>query len=190
MVRDRLRRLRDKWGERSPAVADSTSQPTTKATPAPPTPLVARPSSPSSNPSPGPGSRPARQTVAVSRDFLDRVLELLPQRDRATIEEHSLTTTDDIDSTLEGALIAAQYKRKLCEDKRWTFVVRGRTVKLLDEADNVMLWLDRFKQVGDVAMRANPIHASIPWVGIRLLLEVRRDSDTLLIVNHLLLSNY
>lgn len=44
-------------------------------------------------------------------------------------------------------------------------------MRLWDEADKVMLWLDRFKQVGDIAVNADPIHAGLPWAGIRLLLE-------------------
>jgi len=57
-------------------------------------------------------------------------------------------------------------------------------MRLWDEADKVMLWLDRFKQVGDIAVNADPIHAGLPWAGIRLLLEVCRDLTTLIhIVN-------
>ena len=52
-------------------------------------------------------------------------------------------------------------------------------MRLRDEADNVILWLDRFKQVGDVAVNVDPIHAGLPWAGVRLLLEVWKDSDYL-----------
>jgi hypothetical protein len=33
-------------------------------------------------------------------------------------------------------------------------------------------WLDRFKQVGDVASNADPVHVGLPWAGIRVLLDV------------------
>ena len=52
-------------------------------------------------------------------------------------------------------------------------------MRLGDEADKVLLWLDRFKSVGDIAVNADPIHAGLPWAGIRLLLEVRRYGDQL-----------
>lgn len=51
-------------------------------------------------------------------------------------------------------------------------MIRGRPVILREEADKVIVWLDRFKAVGDIAMNADPIHAGLPWAGIRLLLEV------------------
>lgn len=91
-----------------------------------------------------------------------------------------MTTTDDTDSALRDVLNAAQEKKKFCEDRRWTFTFRGQIVKLRDEADSVVLWLDRFKQVGDIAVNADPIHAGLPWAGIRFLLEVRQDSTSLL----------
>ena len=106
------------------------------------------------------------------RDFLDRALKLLPQREQKTIQEHTLKITKDIDSALQEAFTAVQDKQQLCEGKRWTFIFGGNTIRLRDEADRVMQWLDRFKQVGDIAVNADPIHAGLPWAGIRLLLEV------------------
>lgn len=35
-----------------------------------------------------------------------------------------------------------------------------------------MKWLDRLKQVGDIASNADPVHVGLPWAGIRVLLEV------------------
>lgn len=118
--------------------------------------------------------------LTLGRELLDRALEFLPQRERATIEKYILPTSDDIDSALRKAFNAAQDKRNLCEKKRWTFTFGRHTVRLGDEADKVLLWLDRFKSVGDIAINADPIHAGLPWAGIRLLLEVRRYGDQLL----------
>lgn len=196
--RDRLQRLRTPSSDSSPAVTGQTgpsssgSYSTAKPIPLKPTsstPSLARSSlsSPSLSlnsgvrpPSPvGQTVRPAQQcptaAVALRRNLLDRALKLLSQRERATVEEHILTTVNDIDSALRVAFNAAQDKQMLCEDKRWTFTFRGHTVRLRDEADNVILWLDRFKHVGDIAVNVDPIHAGLPWAGIRLLLEVRSD---------------
>ena len=70
--------------------------------------------------------------------------------------------SDEIASALEHAFEAAQAKQKICENKRWIFTVGRHTLRLQDEADKVMLWLDRFKQVGDIAVNADPIHAGLP----------------------------
>lgn len=105
-------------------------------------------------------------------DLLDKALGLLDERERATIQSCLPSGTDDVESALEDILEAAQEKQKICDDKRWTFTAWGHTVRLREEADKVILWLDRFKTVGDIAANADPIHAGLPWAGIRLLLEV------------------
>jgi len=112
------------------------------------------------------------------RDLLGRALQLLEERERVTIQGYLLPSTDDIASALEEAFNAAQEKQKVCESKRWTFTRGKHSMRLCDEADKVILWLDRFKQVGDIAVNADPIHAGLPWAGIRLLLEVCRDLTT------------
>lgn len=73
---------------------------------------------------------------------------------------------------MEQALAAAQEKQRLCLEKRWRFTFAGKEFILKDEADKVVSLLNRFKAVGDVAVNADPIHAGLPWAGIRLLLEV------------------
>ena len=197
---DRLRRLRNLLSHSSPTIANQTDSCFTAShsasiskpihsKPTSSTLSVARLSSPCASLSSGPGGRPASlagqqclaAASALSRDFLDRALQLLSQRERETIEEHILPTTDEIDSALRDAFNAAQDKQQLCEGKRWTFTFGEHTVRLRDEADTVMLWLDRFKQVGDIAVNADPIQAGLPWAGVRLLLEVQKDIDHLFV---------
>jgi hypothetical protein len=81
-------------------------------------------------------------------------------------------TIKDIDSALQEVFTAARAKQQFCEGKRWMFTFGGYTIRLRDEADHIVWWLDRFKQVGDVAVNVDPIHAGLLWTGIRLLLEV------------------
>jgi len=116
----------------------------------------------------------SKAPVALGRELLDRALQLLPQQERATIKKNILPTTDDINSALQKAFNATQEKQNLCQNKRWTFTFGEHTVRLAQEADKILLWLDRFKSVGDIAVNADSIHAGLPWAGIRLLLEVWR----------------
>lgn len=64
-------------------------------------------------------------------------------------------------------------KRRNVKTKRWQFAFRGRNVLLRDVADKVLRWLDRFKPVGDVVANVDPLHAGLPWAGIRMILEVQ-----------------
>jgi hypothetical protein len=70
-------------------------------------------------------------------------------------------------------LAAAKEKQRHCLEKRWRVTFAGREFILKEEADRVIRWLNRVKEVGDVVVNVDPMHAGLPWAGIRLLLEVR-----------------
>lgn len=109
----------------------------------------------------------------IDQQFWEEVLQLLAPQNRPVIRQYTCNGSRDITSTLNGAYAAAAEKRKQCEAKRWTYTFHGKTIRLSDAVDSVISFLDRFKAVGDVAANADPIHAGLPWAGIRLTLEVR-----------------
>ena len=43
---------------------------------------------------------------------------------------------------------------------------------LRDVADKVLVWIDKFKQIGDIVIQYDPVHAALPWAGVRFLLDV------------------
>jgi hypothetical protein len=170
-MRRRLRRPFSRSLENTASSSSSAASASSKV--ALPAPSDARAASPQGTPG---DPRRAQPTInARERDLLGEALCLLEERERAIIQANILSSAADIESALGDIFKAAQEKQKICYDKRWTFTVRGRTVRLLEEADKVVLWLDRFKQVGDI-VNASPIHTSLPWAGIRLLLEVWRNA--------------
>ncbi|KAI9709019.1 MAG: hypothetical protein M1828_002553 [Chrysothrix sp. TS-e1954] len=115
-------------------------------------------------------SIPSNQHVA--RCFLDKALQLLSDSEQRTIRDHLPDRGSGIQAALDNAYNAAQQKRQLCQKKRWSWTVRGRNIAVADQVDKVILWLDKFKGIGDVASNADPVHVGLPWAGIRLLLEV------------------
>jgi hypothetical protein len=118
-------------------------------------------------------SQQATSKSSSSNKLLSDALKRLSDRDHATLREYILPTSNDIDLALEQALAAAKEKQRRCLEKRWRFTFAGREFILKEEADKVVSWLNRFKDVGNVAASADPVHAGLPWAGIRLLLEVR-----------------
>ncbi|KAJ9634602.1 hypothetical protein H2199_008885 [Coniosporium tulheliwenetii] len=75
-------------------------------------------------------------------------------------------------SDVIGDLCAlVEKKRAECEDKRWKFEHNGQQVILRDVADRVIICLDKFKAVGDVAVNYDPSHLSLPWAGVRFILH-------------------
>ena len=59
-----------------------------------------------------------------------------------------------------------------CTKKSLLFQFRGEDVVLRDVAGGIVLWLNKFKEIGDVAVSFDPVHAALPWAGVRLLLQV------------------
>lgn len=107
-----------------------------------------------------------------SHGIFSQALQLLSESDRTVLQDYIPTHASDITLALQQALAATKEKQRHCDEQRWTFTFKGRIVTLKEEADKVTLWLDRFKAVGDVAINADPVHAGLPWAGIRLLLQV------------------
>lgn len=105
--------------------------------------------------------------------LFEEALKLLSDNHRTIIRKHTLPTAAEIDLALVQAIAAAKAKQRRCIERRWTFTFAGRAVTLKDEADKVVYWLNRFKSVGDVVVNVDPVHAGLPWAGIRFLLEVR-----------------
>lgn len=59
---------------------------------------------------------------------------------------------------------AVEDKKKECEKKQWTLYTNkaGEKVLVRDVLSKVCDWLERFKQVGDMAVQFDPAHAAIP----------------------------
>ena len=130
------------------------------------------PNSPAASPAPTTQSNASGTSTGTQQDFQTRVFLLLSPQDQDTIQQHSVTKTTDLDALVQQALAATRQKQTTCQAKRWTWTFLGHTVTLQEKADNIIKWLDRFKQVGDVASNVDPVHVGLPWAGIRLLLEV------------------
>ena len=48
----------------------------------------------------------------------------------------------------------------------------GETIIFVDLFGKIVKWIDHFKQVGDMAVQYDPVHAALLWAGIRFLLQV------------------
>ena len=71
---------------------------------------------------------------------------------------------------------AAEKSRQRSVESRWKYIRKsGETVIIRDVFEKIIRWIDMFKQVGDVAAQYDPLHASLPWAGIRFLLQVSSE---------------
>ncbi|KAF5522119.1 hypothetical protein CGCA056_v006296 [Colletotrichum aenigma] len=97
-------------------------------------------------------------------------------------EEAQLAKAAVDNNTLSQQLLElVQGKQQQCMDRRWKFrQSNGEVVVVRDVFEKVVRWLQRFKEVGDVATQYDPAHAALPWAGVRMLLQIAiNDAESL-----------
>jgi len=74
---------------------------------------------------------------------------------------------------LQELLNAIQDKQKECIEKQWSISGgSGNTIKVRDIFTKIAKWIEKFIEVGDVAMQYDPGHAALPWAAVRFILKV------------------
>lgn len=102
-------------------------------------------------------------------DLWGLALEELPPEDIEVKLGISADLKLDILRYLQAAAVE---KRNECEKRSWKLELNGRQIILRDVAEKILVWVDRFKQIGDVVVNFDPVHAALPWAVVRFLLEV------------------
>jgi len=125
-----------------------------------------------------PSSQPT--LPCARRDLWSEALKVLSKKDKTLVLDHVPPATTPVCEMLETLMQIALEKRRACESKRWTLKFGEHVVVLSQVADKVIAWLDKFKQIGDIAVNVEPLHAGVPWAGVRLLLQVSCKSEGIL----------
>jgi len=67
--------------------------------------------------------------------------------------------------------ITARIKKER-EGKEWKISFGGDKIVMKDIAMKVLHWVHKFREIGDIIIQFDPVHAALPWAGFRLLLKV------------------
>lgn len=105
------------------------------------------------------------------RDLWADALQKLSDDDKAVLQSSSVSKLD----VLEDLCAAAKRKRDECDNQRWKFEFNGRQIILHDIAEKIVVWINKFKEIVDIAVNFDPVHAALPWAGVRFLLQVRME---------------
>jgi hypothetical protein len=131
---------------------------------------------------------------SAENDLWAKALKELPASDQAALREalgdpttRTTTTTATMTSLhvspqtlphwLDHLCAVAKRKQTEFDAKRWCFELHGRKYIMRDVVHRVIVWLNLFKQVGDVAVQYDPGHAALPWAGVRFLLKVSKHEE-------------
>ena len=79
-------------------------------------------------------------------------------------------TDDGKPEKLEGLLeLAMKAKRKNFESQ-WKLQWGGKEINVREKAEKLVGWIERFKEVVNIAVQYDPVHATLPWAGVRFIL--------------------
>lgn len=116
-----------------------------------------------------PGSAPESLRISPAKDLWAEALGGLSKEHRLIISRAGSDTKLD---SLESLVEAAEQKKKECDKRRWVVRLNGNSIVLRDLASKIVIWVNKFREVGDVAVNFDPVHAALPWAGVRFLLQV------------------
>jgi hypothetical protein len=75
---------------------------------------------------------------------------------------------------LQEVLQKVETKKADCIKNMWKFKRKnGDEIILRDIFEKMVKWVDKFKDVGDAVVNYDPVHAALPWAGVKLVLQVR-----------------
>ncbi|PVI02012.1 hypothetical protein DM02DRAFT_316596 [Periconia macrospinosa] len=74
---------------------------------------------------------------------------------------------------LHQVLLQVENARQTCIRKQWRVKAPGgKTIILRDVVEKMAGWINRFKEVGTVAVQYDPLHGALPWAAFVFLLNV------------------
>ena len=112
----------------------------------------------------------------MSRDSSDlwvAALNQLSEEDRKLVDFDGQLKLDILSDL--GQLVSNAKENSIKERWRFHRPGDGQTVILRDLFSKIAVWIDRFKEVGDIVVQYDPVHAALPWAGVRFLLQVCRS---------------
>ncbi|KAF2463404.1 uncharacterized protein BDR25DRAFT_362944 [Lindgomyces ingoldianus] len=111
----------------------------------------------------------ANTSIRFSNDLWACAAAQLSDDDKRNI---NFSRPDKLNIITELHAETERSKQKSIES-RWKYTRKsGETVIIRDVFEKIVRWIDIFKQVGDVATQYDPVHAALPWAGIRFVLQV------------------
>ncbi|KAG4436715.1 hypothetical protein IFR05_007798 [Cadophora sp. M221] len=117
-----------------------------------------------------PGSSP---TISAGQAIVNKAKEGLDEEELASLEKAGVTDDGtNPNSMFDGAYLAAIARQKEYVGEPTVWNIGGSEIKVRDVANNVVKFLNKFKAVGDVAASFDPVHAGLPWAGVKMLLEI------------------
>lgn len=99
-------------------------------------------------------------------------LSTLPEKDQRIFKLQNTSSTDT-KQALNDILLALERHRDRCTRDKWTTIsIGGKELIIRDVCAKIAAYVEKFMTVVDVAVQYDPVHAALPWAGVRFLLQL------------------
>ena len=109
-----------------------------------------------------------------SKGLWDKAYDELPDE----LKQHLVV---DKLQTLKNVLGAAIDAKEANITKRLKLKWGDKEIDVQETADRLVGWVTKFKEIGDIAVQYDPVHAALPWAGVRFILLVSSTVFTIVI---------
>ncbi|KAJ2894888.1 hypothetical protein MKZ38_007111 [Zalerion maritima] len=111
-----------------------------------------------------------------SKSLWDKAKDSLSCGDKAWIDKHAPPTSSR-NAADDLVCLAKQKQEQLCQGGK-ARSLWGREVSFSKLASEAIVWLNKFKEIGDVVVQYDPAHSALPWAAVRFILVcVTADSE-------------
>ena len=114
------------------------------------------------------------QQAPHGKDLWGGALQRLSGKERDAL--NLMNTSGSYVDTLSSLCDDLDQKLDQSKQKSWEFKIHGRPIIVRDVLSRTIIWINKFKEIGDIVVQFDPVHAALPWAGVRLLLEVSGES--------------
>lgn len=99
-------------------------------------------------------------------------LSSLPENDQRVFKDPK-SPHQDVTQILNEILLALETQRDRCKRDKWTTIsIAGKEFVIRDVCAKIAAHVRKFLEVVDVAVQFDPVHAALPWAGVRFLLQL------------------
>lgn len=98
----------------------------------------------------------------------EKAFACLKDEDKPSTDPQQLdkqTFLSDLTTTIKG-------KRQNCVAKEWKLNRGDEVISVREIFGKMVFWINKFKEVGNMAIQYDPLHAALPWAAVRFVLEV------------------
>jgi hypothetical protein len=110
-----------------------------------------------------------------------KAISQLDLQERETLRGFIEANTQDMASILESTRNETRRIVDTNRERAWKITVRGEDLVLRDVGMKILQWVDGIKEIGDIAVQFDPVHAALPWALFKFLLQVGSNTWHLLI---------